>query len=529
MQTILKYFTKTQFRKKPLYIWFSYQRLSFIIICFGILVRLVQYLFNRSLWADEAVLALNIVNRSYLELLEPLDYEQGAPIGFLILEKLAVQLFGDNEYALRLVPLLSSIICFFLFYKLARRCIQPPAIPIALALFASLRYLVYYASEVKQYSTDVAIALLSCLIAMHLSSPKLNIGQIVTFCTVGAIAIWFSHPAVFVLAGVGITQAIFSIRAILLNPSLIRLVRTRVKLINILVILSSWILSFAIFYFVSLRNLGGSEDLLKSWQKKDAFPSSPFDIIWLLDSFGKFFHNPLGFTGPMDGLAIVAFLAGCISCFSRKKEVLFTLLSPLFVTFFAAYLHKYPFGNRLVLFLTPFIILLIAEGAAYITIKTRFKPTFIVGIVVVVLLLAQPLVRASNLLVKPYLREEIKLVISYVKAHQQPEDILYIYQRGEHQFQYYATKYGYKDGDYIAGVDDLDKYDGKKVTASELERYRSDLDKLRGNKRVWLIFSHSYLWKENKMIQSYLDSIGKQIDFFEAPGSFVYLYDLTRR
>jgi len=41
---------------------------------------------------------------------------------------------------------------------------------------------------------------------------------------------------------------------------------------------------------------------LKSWQKKDAFPSSPFDIIWLLDSFGKFFHNPLGFTGPMDGL-----------------------------------------------------------------------------------------------------------------------------------------------------------------------------------------------------------------------------------
>ncbi len=173
--------------------------------------------------------------------------------------------------------------------------------------------------------------------------------------------------------------------------------------------------------------------------------------------------------------------------------------------------------------------MLIAEGAAYITIKTRFKPTFIVGIVLVVSLLAQPLVRCSNLLLKPYLREEIKLVISYVKAHQQPEDILYIYQRGEHQFQYYATKYGYKDGDYIVGVDDLDKYDGKKVTASELERYRSDLDKLRGNKRVWLIFSHSYLWKENKMIRSYLDSIGKQIDFFEAPGSFVYLYDLTRR
>ena len=76
------------------------------------------------------------------------------------------------------------------------------------------------------------------------------------------------------------------------------------------------------------------------------------------------------------------------------------------------------------------------------------------------------------------------------------------------------------------GVDDLDKYDGKDVSAAEWERYKNDLDKLRGHERVWLLFSHSYLWEENEMIQSYLDSIGKQIDYFETPGSFVYLYDL---
>jgi hypothetical protein len=516
MQHVFKQFPQSQFSKRIIRFLSSYQRVSLIIICFGILVRLVQYLFNRSLWADEAVLALNIVNRSYLELLQPLDYEQGAPFGFLIVLKLAVQVFGDNEYALRLFPILSSIISFFLFYKLALQCIQRPAIPIALALFASLRYLVYYASEVKQYSTDVAIALLSCLIAMHLRKPRLDIGQIVTLCIVGALTIWFSHPAVFVLAGVGITSLVSGL-----------LKRERLKLISILVIYSTWVLSFAVFYFLSLRDLGSNGDLLKSWQNKDAFPSSNFDIIWLLDSFGKFFHNPLGFNGPMDGLAIIAFLAGCISCFYRKKEALFVLLSPLFVTFFAAALHKYPFSNRLVLFLTPFIILLIAEGAVYITNKTRSKPIALVGNLLIALLLTQPLVRASNLLVKPYLREEIKPVISYVKAHQQPKDILYIYQRGEHQFKYYASKYGYRDGDYIIGVDDLDKVDGKKVSAEEWERYRSDLNKLRGNKRVWLIFSHAYLWKENKMIQSYLDSIGKRIDFFENPGSFVYLYDLS--
>ena len=125
---------------------FSPQKLSWIIIGFGIAIRLVQYLYNRSLWADEAVLALNIVNRSYLELLQPLDYDQGAPIGFLWIEKLAIQLFGNNEYALRLFPLLSSILSIFIFYKLAKIFLRLEAVPIALAFFVSLNYLLYFAT-----------------------------------------------------------------------------------------------------------------------------------------------------------------------------------------------------------------------------------------------------------------------------------------------------------------------------------------------------------------------------------------------
>lgn len=241
----------------------------------------------------------------------------------------------------------------------------------------------------------------------------------------------------------------------------------------------------------------------------------------------------------MDRLAILAFVAGCISCFSRKKATLFILLSTVFVTFFVAYLNKYPFRGRLVLFLTPFIILLIAEGVNYLRRRSRHtksknncgsrssKLIAIAGNLLLVLLLAPPLVSASNFLVKPYLREEIKPVISYVKAQQQLGDVLYVFQRGEYQFKYYAKKYGYQDGEYIIGVDDLDNYDGKSLSDEERKRYKSDLDKLRGNKRVWLIFSHAHISAENELIKSYLDSIGKQVDFFQSPGAFVYLYDLT--
>jgi hypothetical protein len=494
----------------------SSPKLTWIIIGFGILIRLIQYLYNRSLWADEAVLALNIVNRSYLELFQPLDYDQAAPIGFLLVEKLAVQLLGNNEYALRLLPLLSGIISLWLFYELAKQCIPKTAIPIALALFASLHYLVYYAAEVKQYSTDVAIALLSCLVAMHLGNPKLSRSQTLTFSLVGAVAIWFSHPAIFVLAGVGITSVLIGIVS-----------KQQLKITNILLICTTWLLSFTVFYFGFLKKVDNNEDLLQSWA--NGFPSSLFDIIWLLDAFGKFFYKPLGFTALMDGIAIFAFLLGCISCFYRRKETLAILLSPLIATFVAAYLQKYPFRSRLVLFLTPFVILLIAEGVDYLRRKNRYKFTVIAGNVILILLLAPPLVSASNLLVNPYLREEIKPVISYVKTHQRPGDIIYIFQRGKYQFEYYAKRYGYQPGDYIIGVEDLDKYDGKNVSQAEWNRYKSDLDKLRENQRVWLIFSHAHLSQENAMINTYLDRIGKRIDTFQTTGAFVYLYNLTNK
>jgi uncharacterized membrane protein len=490
------------------------ENVAWFVIGFGVVVRLAQYLWNRSLWADEAVLALNIVNRSFWELLQPLDYDQGAPLGFLMVEKLAVQVFGDNEYALRLFPLICGIVSLVLFYQLAHRFIQGWAISIALALFASLHYLVYYSSEVKQYSSDVAIALLCSLLSLGLLSQKLGIYDVIILSLGGAIAIWFSHPAIFVLAGVG--GCCF----------LLKLVRKEeIKLTNYLAIYSSWIISFVAFYFISIKNLSSDEDLLTSWQK--AFPSFPLDIIWYLDAFGKFFYRPLGFNGPFDGLAIIIFVVGCIAYYRRNKRSLLIIVSPILVTFLASAIQKYPFRSRLVLFLTPFVILLIAEGVDYLRRQTKYKFAPIFSLVILLLLLAPPVIAASQLIVKPHLRGEIKPVISYVKTNQKPGDILYIYQRGKYQFIYYAEKFGYQKGDYIIGVDDLDKSDGKKLSEAEWQRYKNDLDKLRGKKRVWLLFSHATVASENKKITSYLDSIGKQIDFFQQPGAFVYLYDLT--
>ena len=57
----------------------------------GFALRTYCYARNHSLWIDEAFLALNVVYRTVPELCEPLDLNQGAPLGYLLLCKLRHQ------------------------------------------------------------------------------------------------------------------------------------------------------------------------------------------------------------------------------------------------------------------------------------------------------------------------------------------------------------------------------------------------------------------------------------------------------
>ena len=487
-----------------------------IVIGFGLLVRSIQYFSNRSLWADESVLALNIVNRSYSELLQPLDYDQAAPIGFLMVQKLAIQLFGNNEYALRLFPFIGSILAFGLFYRFADRFLSRNAIILSVVLFTTLEYLVYYASEVKQYSTDVTVALLVACLFIQIIDRPLNLTRFIAYALIGSTAIWFSHPAVFSLAGFGTIALYLAWKN-----------RQTQRAIALGSIYLSWATSFLIFYQLSLTFISGNKNLRTHW--KSAFPDSWFDFNWLLERINKFFGNPLGFhEGILVDVAIVIFAIGCFALWKRNRFALSVLLVTPGFTLLAAYLQRYPFRYRLLLFLTPFVICIIAEGIVYLWEKSRSKPKWVQVLagIAIAAILVPPLFDTSRLLISPLRREEIVPVIEHVKANQQEGDRLYIFQRGIYQFKYYAPKYGYQPGDYIIGVEDLS--DGEEVTPAEWQRYQEDFDRLRGNPRVWVLFSHvDGVPEEKETVVNYFKTIGKELDYFERPGAFVYLYDLT--
>ena len=101
----------------------------------GLCLRVWQYAAGTSLWLDELAVAQNVVTRPIGRLLlSPPAWDQVAPKGFLLAEKLAVALLGANEYALRLFPLACSVVALILFARVAELVLGRAA-PIAVALF----------------------------------------------------------------------------------------------------------------------------------------------------------------------------------------------------------------------------------------------------------------------------------------------------------------------------------------------------------------------------------------------------------
>jgi uncharacterized membrane protein len=177
-------------------------------VVFGVICRLSQYTANTSLWHDEAFVALNVLHKSFAELLGPLDWHEAAPPGFLVLEKLAVSTLGRSEYALRLIPFLAGLAGLICFAGMARR-ISGSGLEVfwAVLLLAASSKLIGQASEAKHFTLDLLWAALLCWSAVrirHLHAPGRSL---LAWGALGAIGLWLSFASLFVFAGTSLALA----------------------------------------------------------------------------------------------------------------------------------------------------------------------------------------------------------------------------------------------------------------------------------------------------------------------------------
>ncbi|OPX17403.1 hypothetical protein BXT86_06695 [candidate division WOR-3 bacterium 4484_100] len=501
---------KAETRIKQMLKNFDYNRASWIIVGIGIILRVVQYLYNRSLTEGEAALAINIVHRSYSDLLHPLDLTQAAPIGFLFIEKFFLNLLGNSEYSLRIFPLISGLLSLFLFFIIVKRILSRPASLLSLLLFAIGNYLIYFSSEVKPYSSDVLITLLIIALTLYVLEKRFSLNVLLFFNIAGAVVIWFSYPALF-LFGAGVILIIL----VLLQE------KRQTAFISSIIFLTIPLISFFIYYRLSLiRIISHNPELVTTWQNAflPLIPCSLNDLARLGYCLAKVLKNPIGLSIYELFLAAVAFVIGTVYMYIKKRNILLLLLIPIFLTTIASALKRYPFEGRLLLFLVPLLLPIIAEGIIYIAKKTARGSILIASLFPLIIVLG-PAAVAGYHIIKPRAPEELRPVLQYLQKNKKEEDTIYLYYASINAYNYYK-EFLTLEGPVVYG----------NPSRQHWGNYFEELKKLKGKGRVWFLFSHiatKFGVDEEKLFVSYLDILGKRLDVYKAPGASAYLYDLS--
>jgi hypothetical protein len=326
---------------------------TILIVLVGVVIRLGYYSLDRSLWQDEAMLAYNLINRSYSDLLKPLEYNQHAPPLFLLAERLIVSYLGHGEKVLRLQSLIAGIVSVLLFGSLARRLLNGRTALVATMLFALSPPLIRYSAEVKPYSGDVLCAVILVL-AGSVSDPRrtFSAGSFVPLFVAGMIAILYSFTSAFVLAGLGLY---LFCRAWSL--------RNHQACWAIVAASACWLSCFlACMWFLGRHSLGNRE-LMAFWDHTflPLPPKSLYEARSAVLLVAEMLRWPIGFDGWQ--LPALLMLIGLVRSQGGADHVRLTTLAVLSVLLAVSTAKLYPLSGRLTLFTAPFICLIIGLGA----------------------------------------------------------------------------------------------------------------------------------------------------------------------
>jgi hypothetical protein len=398
--------------------------LLLVIVLAGVICRVAQYIANPSFWHDEALVVVNVANKSFAELMGRLDYAQAAPPLFLFAERGLMLLLGENEYAFRLVSLLCGIASLVLFALICRRLFPGLIAPLTLAIFAFSNKLIWHSAEVKPYSGDAMVAVLLLYLGIRFMSQSNAAGGerprdptfgLILLSCVAAIAIWFSFPASIVFGGISL--------AIL--PAMARRgVRGWGIYIacNLLVVAS-----FLLLFFFSIR-LQHVEALSTYWV--DDFPdyAHPARIpLWLAKQVYALADHPHRSFGwlilPMAVLGIYRLVI------SRRSFLLGVCVYPVLLAILAAFAKQYPFnGDRLTIYLVPGVFILFGNGTLFLRDRFRAadKPWRIIWPIAAVIILARGVGEASYRLVSPRTRSGARQAALYIREHRQSGEGLYL-------------------------------------------------------------------------------------------------------
>jgi hypothetical protein len=495
-------------------------RLPLLIILVGTLLRLLQYFGNRSLWRDEAALARGILALRLSEWFQPLDHAQVAPPLFVLIQRTVIAAVGGSEAALRLFPLIAALAGLPLFWQVASRLLPHRSALMALAFVAVSPRLIYYASEVKQYSSDVTVALGLVLLALWVHERGVTGRRALLLGLAGGTAVWLSQPAVFFLPGA----------ALFLGLSLWKADRWD-ELRRLALSMGLWALLGLPALLLALASVDAQLSAFMSHYWSTGFmplpPTSAEDLRWLRNAARAFLLDAAGIRDYRLAAMLVA-VGATWAAYQRRADILLLLGAPLLFTLLASGLELYPFGTlppryrgvhagdgRVLLFLVPSAFMFVAAGAEGVGALLRRRVRGAAYILPLLVLLPLATVSATRL---PHYREDVRPVIEYYLAHREPGDRLYVYARSEMQFEYYAHRFNIAPDEYFLGSHD-------RLPPETLLR---EVASLIAEGRTWLLFNRNREVdgvEARAYITRFLDSVASKRDEVQRGDQYLYLYE----
>jgi len=499
--------------------------LPWLIVAVGIGLRISQYAHDRSLFLDEAFVATNIIERPVAGLLQPLQFDQRAPAGFLVGVKWATMCLGRSDLVLRLIPLVSGVLSVLLFGMLSRKILSPAGANFALLLFAVSPPLIFMASDLKQYSTDALMTTVILLASVPICSAGLSLRRAVVLGLAGGIALWFSFPAAFVLAGVGLS---------LFVPAAVN--RNWRDVSQLLLVAAMWGVGFGSLWWLQLRLFEKDPGWIFLWG--DAFmpliPRSLGDLLWFPRRFFHIVTNPAGLSFP--GLAGLSCAVGVVALWRQSRMQAALLLAPIAVTLLASGFRIYPVAGRAIIFMAPLVLLIIVAGIERIRLAVVQPGLAWVWAFAALCICHDSAMSAKAHIVNrqmyrnttfwDYKFEEMKPLMGHIRQHWQQGDIVYLYSQSYVAFEYYAERYGFSRSDSVRGI-----LGG--LMNPRWDEVEADLEKLSGRNRVWVVFTHNWTMNDvsdRKLYTYFLDKRGRCLDKLEMQppiDAAVYLYDLS--
>jgi len=468
----------------------------YAILAAGVFLALIQYFFNRSLWLDEAMLAISIVTVNAIDLFKPLKFDQVAPLLFLQSEKLFSQIIPNSELGLRLFPLVSYLVAMFAVFQIIRILFSNIYIQIVtLAFFVFNSALIYYSNEAKQYMTDVMV--LSIVNYLILKDYKIPKNKYLLLAVIGVVSIFLSNVSVIVLFSGGIYWFIQEFR--------------KTKLWTFCWVFGIWGLAFGFYYFYFIHGHPAKTVMLDYWKGANAFlPLNPIDPALYLFLFektqiilGVLSNSKSVILGMVFG--ILVFL-GFINLIIRRKDKAFVILFllPLIVHLSLSAFQFYPFDKRLILYMIPnFIIVL---GYSFELLSILFVKYLIPKRLRIFALMIACFIGFLFFFKEfPLEKEELKKSMDFITENIQGEDKIYVY--------YGATNVKFENELLIGTANKQNK-----------PEYLNEVSRIKC--QTWLLFSHD-VDNEEEYILTQLELKGyEKMKSFHAKGSSAYLIDL---